>query len=114
MSIFADSSFFLSVIGGDSHTKAATTALAKYEGHFCSTALVTFESGNRIHKWSLDGKFDQSEAKRLEFSECARQHGLTRGTIYGERRAGVVRLAFSREIPLSTQQSFRNIWSQFS
>jgi hypothetical protein len=48
-----------------------------------------------------------------EFTECARQHGLTRGTIYGERGPGVVRLAFSKEIPPSTHQQFRNIWSQF-
>lgn len=49
-----------------------------------------------------------------EFSECARQHGLSSGKILGERGAGVVRLAFSKEIPPSTHQQFRNIWNQFS
>jgi hypothetical protein len=48
-----------------------------------------------------------------EFSECARQNGINRGKIYGERGPGVIRLTFSGEIPPSTHQQFRNIWNQF-
>jgi kynureninase len=48
-----------------------------------------------------------------ELSECACQYGIKQGIIYGERGPGVVRLAFSKDIPLSTHQQFRNIWNQF-
>ena len=49
-----------------------------------------------------------------EFSECARKQGIQSGTICGERGPGIVRLEFSKEIPPSTHQQFRNIWSQYS
>ena len=66
-----------------------------------------------------DGKARATRGKLLdrmllEFSEIACRSGISKGTIFGERGPGYTRLAFSREIPPSTQQQFRNIWSQFS
>jgi hypothetical protein len=48
-----------------------------------------------------------------EFSECARQFGIRRGMVYGERGPGVIRLTFSKEIPPAAHQQLRNIWNQF-
>lgn len=66
-----------------------------------------------------DGRARATKGKLLdrmlrEFSEIASGCGITKGTIFGERGPGYTRLAFSREIPPSTQQQFRNIWTQFS
>ncbi|HEX2746765.1 MAG TPA: DUF3634 family protein [Verrucomicrobiales bacterium] len=49
-----------------------------------------------------------------EFSDLASRSGISKGSICGERGPGIVRLTFSKEIPASVHQQFRNIWSQFS
>lgn len=49
-----------------------------------------------------------------EFSDLASRSGISKGSVSGERGPGIVRLTFSKEIPSSVHQQFRNIWSQFS
>ena len=49
-----------------------------------------------------------------DFAACAQDLRICRGTIYGERGPGHIRLAFSKDIPPSAHQRFRNLWSQYA
>ncbi len=43
--------------------------------------------------------------------DVARRHRVTRGRITGMRDGSSVRLTFSRDIPESSHQAFRNVWT---